>query len=126
MTLPARRHKNSGKVNLGRRITSHLQWIRGHVCALDKSRVSSCYGPIECAHVEGSGTGGMGMKADDIFTIPLCQLHHRGRHSIGWQTFDRLHHFDALALARDLARKSPHIQRAARERGHDVEQETEA
>ena len=119
----ARRHKNSGKVNLGRRITSHRQWVRGHVCALDKSRVSSCYGPIECAHVEGSGTGGMGMKADDVFTIPLCRFHHFRRHTLGWQTFDRAHRLDALELARDLARRSPHIIRAAREARHEIEVE---
>jgi hypothetical protein len=118
----ARRHKNSGKVNLGRRFSSHRQWIRGHVCAVQGD---DCGGNIECAHVEGSGTGGMGMKADDVFTIPLCHDHHARRHAIGWRTFDRQHGLDALALAKSLAAKSPHIQRAAREAGYQTEEVAE-
>ena len=119
----ARRHKNSGRVQPGTRVASHRQWIRGHVCAVENEM---CGGPIECAHIEGSGTGGMGMKADDVFTLPLCATHHAARHRRGWRTFDATHGLDALALARDLARKSPSIIRAAREAGHDVGQETEA
>ena len=114
----ARRHKNSGRQNIGRRFASHRQWIRGHVCAVANDE---CAGMIECAHVEGSGTGGMGMKADDVFTIPLCHTHHALRHSMGWRTFDKAHGLDALGLARELAARSPHIQRAAREAGYSIE-----
>lgn len=116
----ARRHKNSGKADIGRRNRAHRQWIRGLVCAVASSPLVSCYGGIECAHIEGSGTKGMSMKADDIYTIPLCHTHHALRHSMGWRTFDARHGLDALALARDLARRSPHIQRAAREAGYNV------
>ena len=84
-----------------------------------------CGGPIECAHIEGSGTGGMGMKADDIFTLPLCATHHAARHRRGWRTFDATHGLDALALARDLASRSPHIQRAAHEAGYNIEEHPE-
>ena len=119
MTLQ-RRHQNSGRVNLGRRFAAHRQWVRGHECAVAGH---DCSGDIECAHVEGSGTGGMGMKADDVFTIPLCNRHHATRHFTGWQTFDRAHRLDALELARDLARRSPHVIRAAREAGHEIEVE---
>lgn len=122
MTL-ARRHKNSGKVNIGRRFASHRQWIRGHVCAVAGD---DCGGDIECAHVEGSGTKGMGMKADDWATIPLCNYHHAERHRIGWRTFDARHRLDALALAKELAARSPHIQRAAREAGYIVEEQVDA
>lgn len=118
MTL-ARRHKNSGKVNIGRRFASHRQWIRGHVCAVAGD---DCGGDIECAHVEGSGTKGMGMKASDIYTIPLCHNHHADRHFIGWRTFDAGHGLDALELAKDLAKQSPHIQRAFREAGYVVDE----
>ena len=114
----ARRHKNSGRQNVGTRFASHRAWIRGHVCAVAGD---DCGGNIECAHVEGSGTGGMGMKAHDAFTIPLCRAHHAERHRIGWRTFDARHGLDAIELARDLARRSPHLQRAAREAGYDTE-----
>jgi hypothetical protein len=114
----ARRHKNSGRQNIGTRFASHRAWIRGHVCAVAGD---DCGGNIECAHVEGSGTGGMGMKANDAFTIPLCHAHHAERHRIGWRTFDARWGLDALKLARDMARRSPHLQRAAREAGYAIE-----
>lgn len=110
-----RRHRNSGKVNIGRRFASHRQFVRGFECAVAGP---DCSGNIECAHVEGSGTGGMGMKADDWATIPLCHGHHAERHRIGWRTFDQRHGLDALGLAKQLAARSPHIQRAAREAGY--------
>jgi hypothetical protein len=120
----ARRHKNSGKQNVGVRFDSHRAWIRGHVCAVQGD---GCGGKIECAHIEGSGTGGIGMKAADWATIPMCHDHHAERHRRGWRTFDRQHDLDALALAKSLAARSPHIQRAAREAGYTVdEQEHEA
>ena len=119
----ARRHRNSGRQNIGRRFDSHRQWIRGHVCAVQNDH---CGGNIECAHVEGSGTGGMGMKADDWATIPMCHNHHAERHQRGHITFDRAHQLDALSLAKSLARQSPSLIRAAREAGYDVGQESEA
>jgi hypothetical protein len=64
----------------------------------------------------------MGMKADDWATIPLCHDCHARRHAIGWQTFDRQHGLDALGLAKQLAAKSPHLQRAAREAGYKAEE----
>ena len=119
----ARRHQNSGRTRPGQRNASHRQWIRGHVCAAASEQ---CSGNIECAHVEGSGTGGMGSKADDWATIPLCHFHHAARHSAGWRTFDKAHRIDALTLARDLARKSPAIVRGAIAAGYPLTQGDEA
>lgn len=111
----ARRHRNSGRQNVGTRSASHRKWVRGHECAVLGCASTS---NIECAHVEGSGTKGMGMKAADVYTIPLCRDCHAERHRIGWRTFDARYGLDALALAKELAAKSPHIQRAAREAGY--------
>lgn len=115
----ARRHKNSGKADIGRRFVSHRAWVRGFECAVANN---DCGGAIECAHIEGSGTKGVGMKANDAFTIPLCHWHHADRHRMGWRTFDARHGLDALALAKELAAKSPHIQRAAGEAGYIVDE----
>jgi hypothetical protein len=119
----ARRAKNSGRQNVGTRFASHRKWVRGHVCAVAGP---DCGGDIECAHIESSGTGGMGMKAHDAFTIPLCNRHHAERHRIGWRTFDNTHRLDALELAKELAAKSPHIRRAASEAGYSVGEEVDA
>ena len=63
---------------------------------------------------------GMGKKADDVFTIPLCSHHHAERHRIGWRTFDRAHNLDALDIAKDIARRSPAVQRAAMAAGYNA------
>lgn len=118
MTLQ-RRHTNSRKGDDQVRLPSHLKYVRGFKCAVDNE---SCFGRIEAAHVEGSGTGGMGRKADDIYTIPLCSFHHARRHQIGHRTFDNAHNLDALGIARDIARRSPAVQRAALAAGYEVEQ----
>ena len=114
-----RRAKNSRKGDDKVRIKAHLEYVRGFKCAVEGE---GCGGKIEAAHVEGSGTGGMGRKADDVYTIPLCSFHHARRHQIGHQTFDRTHNLDALGVARDIARRSPAVQRAAMAAGYEVEQ----
>jgi hypothetical protein len=40
---------------------------------------------VEAAHTPGSR--GMSQKADDTLTIPLCSLHHKEQHRIGWKRF---------------------------------------
>jgi hypothetical protein len=48
-------------------------WVRTQVCNLVSS--GFCDGPTE-AHHAGKKPG-MGMKADDSTTVPLCRRHHR-------------------------------------------------
>lgn len=51
---------------------------------------------VHAAHVP-TGTGGMGMKGDDLF-VPLCFHHHiEGQHWKGVKTFMALHRIDLLA-----------------------------
>jgi len=41
-----------------------------------------CQRPAEIHHLIGHKYKGMGMKADDIYTIGLCPEHHRGNQGI--------------------------------------------
>ena len=81
---------------------------------------------MEAAHVDYEGSKGMGMKVPDIYTVPFCSEAHREQTALNWTRFEAKYEIDALAMSKELARQSPTIIRAARERGHDVEQETEA
>jgi len=117
MTLPPRKHKNSGKQNAGKRWPQHLQFVRGFKCVADGS---ACNGKIEAAHVDFAGGKGIGMKVDDRFTIPACTFHHSLQHSNGWPWFQRVYGVDALKVAADLARISPSLIKAARALGHDA------
>jgi len=50
-----------------------------------------CKRPAEIHHLIGHKYKGMGMKADDIYTIGLCVEHHRGHqgiHQLGMRVWE--------------------------------------
>ncbi len=63
----------------------HLEHIRSHDCALVQMDHQNCNGDIQAHHLmrPWSGVRGMGMKAGDENTIPLCQNHHARLHHRG-------------------------------------------
>jgi hypothetical protein len=112
MMLPKRRKPEKMGIHSDAwmRCQSHLRWIRGFHCS-----VHGCEGsPIEAAHVQGSDEvpanerGGMGVKAADWWTYPLCHFHHHESHMNGHETFDRRYGINRVEIARRLAAISPH------------------
>lgn len=86
---------------------AHLAWIRTQPCS-----VPGCREPSEAAHVRMVDTGGgMGLKPDDKWTIPLCGPfgHHAEQHQIGHRAFDAKYFIDSHALAQRLAAESPYL-----------------
>jgi hypothetical protein len=79
----------------------HLRFIRTLPCVV-------CTNPIctEAAHVKMSAPGkrnvGIGEKAHDQWTVPLCSACHRKQHAWGEVGFWRTVYIDAIALAREL------------------------
>jgi hypothetical protein len=76
-----------------------LSYIRSQPCA-----VPHCPSPYsEAAHV---GPHGLGQKASDHSTIPLCVRHHRAGndsyHKLGPRKFAELHGLDIPAVVRRL------------------------
>ena len=69
----------------------HLDFIRGLPCCICLNNTAT-----EAAHVRyadprvGKRSTGMGEKAHDMFTVPLCGMHHRDQHLNSerewWQT----------------------------------------
>lgn len=59
-----------------------IRWESHHFLAWVKTQPCICCGqPADDAHhLIGWGQGGIGTKAHDIFTIPLCRKHHRQLH----------------------------------------------
>lgn len=59
-----------------------IRWESPHFLAWVKTQPCICCGqPADDAHhLIGWGQGGIGTKAHDIFTIPLCRKHHRQLH----------------------------------------------
>ncbi|HGJ5865305.1 MAG TPA: DUF968 domain-containing protein [Arsenophonus nasoniae] len=52
----------------------YLQWVKLRPCCL-------CQKPADDAHhLIGYGYGGIGVKAHDLFSIPLCRGHHSELH----------------------------------------------
>ncbi len=62
---------------------AHLAWIRAQPCAV---KSLDCFGSIHAHHRTGAG---LGLKASDRETMPLCLAHHCQRHELtgyfkGW------------------------------------------
>lgn len=60
----------------------YLQWVKSQPCCVCNSIAHDAH------HLIGHGQGGMGTKAHDLFTIPLCRVHHDALHQDpkGWES----------------------------------------
>lgn len=88
-----------------RRCPRHLQYVRGHECAVPGCRSGD---PIEAAHVRVGTDGGTGLKPSDKWAIPLCRSHHEEQHRIGEPHFETRHKLNMKAIAQGLWTRSPH------------------
>lgn len=73
------------------RNADYLQWTRLDECAVKNNE---CAGVVEASH---SGAHGLGTKASDLRTLPLCIHHHRGPRGldrIGPENFERQHNIN--------------------------------
>ena len=61
---------------------------------------------VQSAHIRYTGAG-VGMKPCDIFTTPLCLLHHREQHSKNEKMFWILYAINPVARAVGFALESP-------------------
>ncbi len=59
----------------------YLLWVKSQPCCVCNSIADDAH------HLIGYGQGGMGTKAHDLFTIPLCRIHHSELHKDpnGWE-----------------------------------------
>lgn len=53
---------------------NYLQWVKSQPCCVCNSIADDAH------HLIGYGQGGIGTKAHDLFTIPLCRIHHDELH----------------------------------------------
>lgn len=53
---------------------AYLQWVKSQPCCVCGATVTDAH------HLIGYRQGGMGTKAHDLFTIPLCRVHHDELH----------------------------------------------
>ncbi|HCM61979.1 MAG TPA: cytoplasmic protein [Morganella sp. (in: Bacteria)] len=54
--------------------TKYLQWVKSQPCCVCSQQADDPH------HIIGHGTGGTGTKTHDLFTIPLCRVHHDELH----------------------------------------------
>nr|WP_108478952.1 DUF968 domain-containing protein [Providencia alcalifaciens] len=59
----------------------YLQWLKSQPCCVCGATADDAH------HIIGYGQGGIGTKAHDLFTIPLCRVHHSELHKDpkGWE-----------------------------------------
>lgn len=60
----------------------YLQWVKSQPCCVCGATSDDAH------HLIGHGQGGVGTKAHDLFTIPLCRVHHGELHKDpnGWES----------------------------------------
>lgn len=60
---------------------NYLQWVKKQPCCICNAIADDAH------HLIGYGQGGTGTKAHDLFTIPLCRIHHSELHKDpnGWE-----------------------------------------
>jgi len=90
------------------RCPQHLQWVRGHECAVANT---NCEGRIQAAHVRKGTDGCLQVKPSDYWAIPLCAFHHKLQHDRGESSFQQGHGIDMKSIAEHLAKRSPHRHR---------------
>jgi hypothetical protein len=88
---------------------AHLQFVRGFECVGKAKEPDKCTGKIQAHHVISRGAGG-----GDDETVPMCVYHHERVHK-GRASFEALHGINMKAIAEDLAKRSPAVQRLRRE-----------
>ena len=82
------------------RSKKHLNFIKTGRCLI-------CYKtPCDPAHL-GFGIGGMALKSDDCFVVPLCREHHTIQHNIGERPFWKKHHINPFLYAIQYCAMSP-------------------
>lgn len=52
----------------------YLRWVKSQPCCVCGATADDAH------HIIGHGQGGIGTKAHDLFTIPLCRVHHSELH----------------------------------------------
>ena len=60
----------------------HLQFVASHPCCLQTINEDRCQGFVQAHHLlrPYEGYRGMGMRASDNNSVPLCQYHHARLH----------------------------------------------
>jgi len=66
---------------------NHLEMVRSLPCLI-------CGGRSVAHHVRNGWNGGMGVKPESIFTLPLCVACHSDLHQVGEDVFWRSHHIN--------------------------------
>lgn len=64
---------------------------------------------VQCCHIRSIpnyGNIGMGVR-NDMFCLPMCELHHREQHSIGEYKFYRKYNKNPIHIAEYYALQSP-------------------
>ena len=62
----------------------HLMYVSSHECCLNLISPDICQGNVQAHHLlkPYDGVRGMGMRATDNNTIPLCYYHHSQLHNV--------------------------------------------
>lgn len=99
------------------RSPGHLQFVRGHMCAI--AGIHICGVGYHAHHVRVEGDGTTGKKPGDDKAVCLCDVAHEEGHRIGWKSFEARYKVDLTKIAAELWQRSPHGIKYRREHDRD-------
>lgn len=111
--LLQRSHRHPSLRTRRKRFAGHLGFVKGFRCLIADQH--DCQGLVDPHHLQDgfddtipdSEWPGIGKKAHDKWTVPLCRWAHIEIHSVGHAAFEQKHNVDLMAGARELQRRSP-------------------
>ena len=106
--IPREVPKGRRKPSLRRR-EEHLSFVRQLPCVACGKR-----GITQAAHVRAGTDGGVGLKPNDRYAVPLCLACHRLQHQVGELTFWSALRIDPLNIALRLWTDSGHLEEGER------------
>ena len=78
--------------------TDYYGYVKTLPCLV---RDGCCFGAVEGHHVRSRGAGGTDVEGHGSHgnLIPLCAVHHREGHMVGWKTWQQRHGVDTQSEA---------------------------
>lgn len=109
-----RRQRHPSLRTKRKKFAGHLGFVRSFQCLIADHH--KCESPVDPHHLQDGFTAdipmsewpGIGKKAHDKWTVPLCRLAHEEiQHVIGHKPFEEKYGLDLMAIARELQQRSP-------------------
>lgn len=79
--------------------SDHIVFVKSLPCVVCGTQ------PVDAHHIIGHGRLSLGLRVDDLFTLPLCRPHHDELHRKGWKEWEDNYGSQHFHCMRTLAKR---------------------